>query len=79
MNETLYSLDLQGLMLGRKILVLIESIKKSKSLIQVNIMNNLLSRLDELYIHETLGINTSRNLSKQNHFVSILEKYDMCY
>ena len=55
-SETLYILNLQGLLLGKKLLCLIDCIKESKSLVQINLMNNLLNQKDQAFIYEQLGI-----------------------
>ena len=55
-NDELYSLNLQGLLLGKKLLFLIDTIKGSKSLLQVNLTHNLFNKYDEAYIFEQLGI-----------------------
>lgn len=56
-NSHLYSLNLQGLFLGKKLLPFITCVRESKSLIEVNLCNNLLSEYDEIYLVEALGIN----------------------
>ena len=67
---------MQGLLLGKKILFLVDQIKNNRSLVQINIINNLLSKNDEAQILEKLGIKPNKNLLE---FESLLEKYDMCY
>jgi len=55
---------------------LLDVIKSSRSLLQVNLTSNLLNKYDEAYIFEQLAINPN---PKQNHYENLLEKYDMCY
>ena len=67
-NENLYSLNLQGLLLGKKLLFFVDQIKNNRSLIQLNLSNNLLNKNDEAYILEQLG------LFDQNNDENLMEK-----
>ena len=46
-SPSLYSLNLQGLFLGRKLLYLIHKIKDNKTLMQLDISKNELNKDDE--------------------------------
>ena len=69
-------MNLQGLLLGKKILYFIEQIKNNRSLVQINIINNLLNKNDETQILEKLGIKPK---TIESEYDTLAEKYDMCY
>lgn len=63
--------------LGKKVLFLIDYIKQSRSLVEVNLVNNLLNENDQKYICYLLGLTEDNQIQKD--FVNLMEKYDMCY
>ena len=68
----LYSLNLQGMLLGKKLIYFVEKIKKNQTLIQINLINNLLSYEDEVMIKRKLEIG-----KKEINYEKIIEKYDI--
>lgn len=68
-STTLYSLNLQGLFLGSKLLYLIEKIKLNKTLMQVNLSKNELSLIDEEQVMDILRSDEDKNESSNEMFL----------
>ena len=77
----LYSLNLQGLLLGSKLVPFMESVSVNKTLMQVNLTNNLLTKDDEMRIAVKLsGHDESLQLNEaESPYEHMLERFDMCY
>jgi hypothetical protein len=69
-NRTFYSLNLQGLMLGKKLLPFVRSIARSRSLLELNLSDNLLTEQDIAQIKIIMKI---RSIDLEN----ILPKINM--
>jgi hypothetical protein len=60
------------MLLGKKLIYFVEKIKKNQTLIQINLINNLLSYEDEVMIKRKLEIG-----KKEINYEKIIEKYDI--